>query len=67
MTTLKNMLTNSHTWLVIASVLSGGISAYEKVASPVGVIAAILSAVLMICTMVTNQNQVAAAATSAQK
>jgi hypothetical protein len=59
--TFKNFLTNAHTWVLTATVVSGGITAFERVDTPTGIIAGVLTVILFICTTVVNNNQVAAA------
>ena len=61
MLTIKNFLTNSHTWVTLASVVAGAVTAYENVNTVTGAVAGVLTVVLFICTLVINDNQVMAA------
>lgn len=65
MNKLVSILSNVHTWVVTAAVVSAGLSEYVKLDSPTGIVASIISVALMVCAFVINHNQVQVAAAGA--
>ena len=59
MQTIKSILSNVHTWVIAAIVLSSALTALTKFVSPDANL--IISAILVLCTGFINSHQVAAA------